>query len=106
MFHKVVLGAALAAALIAPLAASAGEVANRIASEQGRIDAGVRNGSLTYGEYSHVESHLDAISAQRRADLARNGGRLTPGDYRRLNREENHLSDRIWFDEHNAAHQP
>ena len=63
------------------------------------------NGSLTYGEYRRVDNGLDRIQAQRARDLRRNDGHLTAGERAQLNREENRLSDRIYFDKHNRARQ-
>jgi hypothetical protein len=83
---KTLLGTALFASFVAPLAASAGEVENRIHNQNARIDQGVRNGSLTFGEY-------------------RDDGHLTRAQDVRLNRQENNLSDRIYFDKHNINHQ-
>jgi hypothetical protein len=100
-----VLIAATALVALIPLAASAGEVENRIHDQNARIDQGVRNGSLTYGEYRGVDNRLDRIQAQRNRDLRSDGGHLTAGQYARLNHEENNLSDRIYFDKHNQAQQ-
>jgi hypothetical protein len=105
MFAKTLVSAALLAALVAPLAASAGEVQNRINNENGRINQGVRNGSLTYGEYHRLDNSADHIQAERNRDLRRNDGHLTPAEYRQLNRQQNRLSDRISFDKHNRARQ-
>ncbi len=105
MFTKIVLSTALLAAFVAPLAANAGEVQNRINNQNGRINAGVRNGSLTYGEYHRLDRSEDRIQAQRSRDLRNNGGHLTPGEYHSLNHRENNLSDRIYFDKHNQARQ-
>ena len=104
--YKILVATALFASLIAPLAANAGEVQNRINREQGRINQGVNNGSLTYGEYHRLDNGLDRIQAQRNRDLRRNDGHLTRAEYVRLNRDENRLSDRISFDKHNRWHQP
>lgn len=101
---KAIIAATVLVALI-PLAASAGEVENRVHNEQGRIDQGVRNGSLTYGEYHRTETRLDQIHAQRNRDLRRDDGHLTAGQYAQLNREENNLSGRIFFDKHDQAQQ-
>jgi hypothetical protein len=103
MFTKAILAAALFASSVAPLAASAGEVENRLHHEQARINQGVRNGSLTYGEYRRLDNTEDRIQAERNRDLR--DGRLSPREYRQLNRQENRLSDRIYFDKHNRAHQ-
>ncbi len=106
MFTKTLVAAALLASLVAPLAASAdGHVEQRIDNQQGRIRQGVHNGSLTRGEYNRLDNGLDHIQAQRRRDLRRNDGRLTAAESRRLNREQNRLSNRIYFDKHNRPHQ-
>jgi hypothetical protein len=106
MFTKALVATALLTSLVAPLAASAdGRVEQRIDNQQHRINAGVRNGSLTYGEYHRLDNGLDHIAGQRARDLRRNDGHLTAGEYRQLNREQNRLSDRISFDSHNRWHQ-
>jgi hypothetical protein len=96
-----------ASALVAliPLAASAGEVENRVHDQNARISQGVQNGSLTYGEYRRVDGRLDQIQAQRNRDLRNGGGHLTGAQYARLNHEQNNLSNRIYFDKHNQARQ-
>ncbi len=106
---KLLLGVMTAGVLAVstlPLAAQAGEVHNRVEYQQGRIAQGVHSGQLTYGEYSRVEGRLDAINAQRRADLRANGGYLTPGERSHLNRELNRNSSHIYFDKHNLRDQP
>ena len=106
MFTKTLVAAALLASFVAPLAASAdGHVEQRIDNQQGRIRQGVHNGSLTRGEYNRLDNGLDHIQAQRRRDLRRNDGRLTAAESRQLNREQNRLSNRIYFDKHNRPHQ-
>lgn len=94
----------IATALVAlmPLAANAGEVENRIHNQDARINQGIHNGSLTYGEDRRVDRRENEIQAERNRDLRRNGGHLTPAEYARLNRQENRLSDRIYVDKHNA----
>jgi hypothetical protein len=98
--------AAVGAFAVAALPASAGQVWNRVENQQDRIQQGVRSGQLTRGEYSRDEAHLRAINAQRRADLRRNDGHLTPAEQARLNRELNRDSNRIYFTKHNRADQP
>jgi hypothetical protein len=106
MFTKLVLTSTLLAVFAAPLAANAGEVQNRINDQHGRINQGVRNGSLTYGEYNRLDRSENRIQAERNRDLRQNGGHLTPGEHQSLNRQENRQSRRIYFDKHNQAHQP
>jgi len=99
---------ALAALVIAalPLAASAGEVDNRVRDEQARINQGVSSGQLTRGEYAQTQTGLNRVNASRRHDLRANGGRLTAAEKHNLNVRENRLSNTIYFDKHNRAHQP
>ncbi|MEA2690502.1 MAG: hypothetical protein QOJ39_1153 [Candidatus Eremiobacteraeota bacterium] len=103
MIKKTLIAAALFASVVAPLAANAGEVQNRLNREQHRINQGVRNGSLTYGEYNRLDRSEDRIAAQRRRDLR--DGHLSPAERARLNREENRLSDQIYFQKHDRQHQ-
>ena len=105
MFSKTLIATALLASIVAPLAASAGEVEQRIDNQQHRINQGVRNGSLTAREYRRLDNRADRIQAERNRDLRRNDGHLTPAEYRHLNRQENRLSDQIYFDKHNRARQ-
>ena len=106
MFIKALAAAALLTAFAAPVAALAdGHVEQRVDNQQNRINQGVKNGSLTYGEYHRLDNGLDRINAQRARDLRRNDGHLTAGEYRQLNRAQNRLSDRIYFDKHNRPHQ-
>ena len=102
---KQALVISIAVAAFIPVAASAGEVQNRLNNETGRIDQGVHSGSLTYGEYHRLDTSEDRIQAQRNRDLRADDGHLTSGEYRHLNREENNLSGRIYFDKHNTFRQ-
>ena len=103
LFGKVLI-ATLATGILASsltLAASAGEVSNRVENQQDRIAAGVHNGQLSGREYVNDEAHLRAINARRRFDLARNGGYLTAHQKVQLNRKLNHNSARIYRTKHN-----
>jgi hypothetical protein len=109
LISKFILTASAVAALgctLAPAAAQAGEVQNRIENQQQRIDHGVRDGQMTRREYDHTEARLDRIEAQRNFDLRRNDGHLTFRERRQLNRELNGNSRAIYFDNHNLARQP
>jgi hypothetical protein len=101
---KAIIAATAIIALV-PLVASAGEVENRVHNEQGRIAQGVRNGSMTYGEYHRTDSRLAQIQMQRNRDVRAGDGHLTGHEDVQLNREENNLSQRISFDKHNEAEQ-
>jgi hypothetical protein len=96
----------LSLALLAPAAAQAGEVRNREVRQENRIYQGVQNGSLSRGEYDRLQGREAQINAQRRYDLAHDGGHLTPSQYGRLNREENRLSGSIYADKHDTTGHP
>ncbi len=97
--------AAIACAVV-PAAASAGEVSSRIANEQFRINDGVRDGQMTYGEFANTESRLHLINAQRNFWLRTQGGHLSRYELSVLNRELNGDSASIFFDNHNWVRQP
>ena len=93
-------------ALLLPIAAASQEVRGREFHQQGRIGQGLQSGQLTAGEAGRLENREARINASRRADLAANGGHLTSGEYRSLNRRENAASARIFEDKHNDVAQP
>jgi len=86
----------LAAAML-PIAASAGEVSNRINDEQARINAAVGNRQIGPRAAGHLQGVLNGIRAQRDRDIAMHG-RLTGFDVQRLNAREDNLSSQISFD--------
>ncbi len=96
----------VALTLIVPIAASAQEVRDREANQQGRIGQGLESGQITAVGAARLENRESRINASRRADLAANSGHLTPGEYRNLNRRENAVSAQIYRDKHNDIAQP
>ena len=109
--NKFVLTSLMAAsivlpAVVLPAAAQAGEVFNREHNQENRIHQGVANDSLTRGEYHRLQAREASLNAQRRRDLFRNDGHLTPQEYRNLNYRENNLSRSIYRDKHNAYNAP
>jgi hypothetical protein len=78
------------------------EVQKRQANQQDRIAKGIQNGSLTPGEASRLEKKEAGIEKQKQADMAAHNGHLTKAEQRKLNREENHASNRIYKAKHNA----
>jgi len=89
------LASLILAAGTLPLAASAGEISNRLGDEQARINAGVQNGQLGPRAAARLQGRLNAIKAERDRNLSRHGGRLTSNDVQRLNAQENELSSQI-----------
>lgn len=102
-------GIALALAVTAPRVSAQqapppGTYQRRAENQQDRIAQGVKSGSLTAKETSHLESREAHIHQQVRADRAGNGGKMTAAERSRVNREQNRTSRAIYRDKHNAAH--
>ena len=110
---RIAAGLALAAALISPVAANAAtqwqrhhpartHINQRLANQNRRISAGLRDGQLTRGQAHALRADDHAIRAQERADARadHNHGHLTGGQIRTLNQEENANSAAIHTDRH------
>jgi PBP1b-binding outer membrane lipoprotein LpoB len=107
---RAALVAALAATTAIPLAAVAGPHSGtagyRVNREQQRIDQGERSGQLTTKGASRDQARLNAINAQREADLKANGGHLTDAEKAQLQGELNRSSGDLYFGKHNAITKP
>ena len=82
-----------------------GRVATRQERQQQRIGNGVKNGSLTPRETSHLERREASLNKEVRTDRKANGGNLTNTEKRQINKQQNHLSNSIYRDKHNGAAQ-
>lgn len=78
------------------------EVQQRKDNQQDRIANGVQSGQLTAGETANLERKEAAINGETRADRAANGGKLTVAEKAQINNQQNHLSNQIYADKHNA----
>ena len=67
---------------------------------QGRINQGVRDGSLNRFEHGRLEYRERAINREIARDRFRNGGYLTRGERNRIERQENGLSRSIYRERH------
>jgi hypothetical protein len=76
------------------------EVNAREANQQNRIANGVKNGTLSPGQASHLENREQHIENQEKADMAAHNGHLTKQEQRQLNREQNRTSKQIYKDKH------
>ena len=81
------------------------EVNERQRNQQKRIGEGVENGSLTPHETAHLEKQEAAIHHEVKTDRKANGGKLTAQERRRVNRQQNRESARIYRDKHNGRTQ-
>src|SRR5215475_4887584 len=65
------------------------EVDQRRENQQDRIANGVKSGQLSAGEAAKLENQERGINQQVHADRAANGGKLTSGEKKQINREQN-----------------
>jgi len=61
---------------------------------------------LTAGETAKLENQQKGINQQVKADRAANGGKLTTGEKKQVNKEQNAASKNIYNKKHNANTQP
>lgn len=85
--------------------AQTSEVGQRAENQQDRIAQGVKSGSLTAAGTANLESKEASINQEVRTDRSLNGGKLTGQEKQVVNQQQNHLSNQIYNDKHNAAHQ-
>jgi hypothetical protein len=71
-------------------------------NQQGRIANGVSSGQLTAGETKNIEGREAGLNKEIHNDRTANGGTLTPQERQQVNRQQNHLSNSIYDDKHNA----
>ena len=76
------------------------EVNQRLANQNARINAGVRDGSLTPHEAHKLRREDRTIRAEERAMAAEHNGHITKGEQRMLNRQENRTSRQIYRERH------
>ncbi len=80
-----------------------GEVNRRAEDQHDRIQSGVKSGELTHKEASTLHHQEKAIHRQTAAERKMNGGKLTKGERKQINKEHNKESKRIYRKKHNAA---
>jgi len=104
---RMMTGIAAVAMIMGTASMSFGEpkVAQRQERQQQRIGQGVKSGSLTPNETSHLESREHNLNQEVRADRQANGGKLTGAEKQQVNNQQNHISNAIYRDKHNAANQ-
>jgi hypothetical protein len=77
------------------------QVNRREARQQARIANGVKNGSLSPKETSHLENREARVQAREQKDMAAHNGHLTKAEQRGINRQQNRISRTIHQDKHN-----
>jgi hypothetical protein len=76
------------------------QVNNREQNQQNRIANGMKDGQLTPGQAAHLEKGEQRLENNEKKDMAKDNGHLTKQDQRQLNREANHMSNKIHQDKH------
>jgi hypothetical protein len=82
------------------------EVGQRRQLQQDRIANGIRSGSLSPSEASHLEGREQHINHDIAADRRANGGTLTGQEKAQINHQQNRASGKIYQDKHNAKRNP
>jgi hypothetical protein len=80
------------------------EVGQRQRNQQERIAQGVKSGQLNARETARLEGREAAIHKEVHNDRAANGGKLTPAEKAKVNRQENRTSRSIYRQKHDAQH--
>jgi hypothetical protein len=81
------------------------EVNARDRMQQERIGQGVKSGSLTPKEASNLERKEANLNREQRNMRSANGGKLTPGEKAKINRQQNGMSKQIYRKKHNNQKQ-
>jgi|SRR5579862_5928894 len=87
----------------APSATQPGEIQQRKDNQQDRIANGVQDGQLTTGETKNLETKEAGINKEEHTMRSEDDGHLTAAERARINNQQNHLSNQIYDDKHNAA---
>ncbi len=115
---KLILNSAALIALVVPAAfaqqsgsSSTGSsttqptVQQRKENQQDRIANGIQSGQLTAGETKNLETKEAGVNKEEAGMRASDNGKLTSADRTKLQNQQNHLSNQIYTDKHNAATQ-
>jgi hypothetical protein len=81
------------------------EVGQRQENQQDRIAQGIKSGQLTAGETGKLETKESAVNQEVKNDRLANGGKLTQGEKKQVNQQQNKLSNKIYQAKHNARTQ-
>lgn len=77
-------------------------IAQRKDNQQDRIAQGIDSGQLTAGETKNLETKETGINQEEHTMRSDDDGHLTAADRSTLNNQQNHLSNQIYNDKHNA----
>ncbi|HTZ98998.1 MAG TPA: hypothetical protein VMB02_01625 [Candidatus Aquilonibacter sp.] len=77
-------------------------IAQRKDNQQDRISQGIDSGQLTAGETKSLENKEAGLNKEEHTMRSEDDGHLTTADRTKLDNQQNHLSNRIYDDKHNA----
>src|SRR5271169_1016718 len=77
-------------------------IAQRKDNQQDRIAQGIDSGQLTAGETKNLETKEADVNKEEHTMRSDDDGHLTAADRAKLNNQQNHLSNQIYDDKHNA----
>src|SRR5271170_816067 len=77
-------------------------IAQRKDNQQDRIAQGIDSSQLTAGETKNLETKESDVNKEEHTMRSDDDGHLTAADRAKLNNQQNHLSNRIYDDKHNA----
>jgi hypothetical protein len=86
-----------------PATGQPGEIQQRKDNQQDRIANGIQDGQLTSGETKNLETKEGDLNHEEHTMRQDDDGHLTAADRAKLNNQQNHLSNQIYDDKHNAA---
>jgi hypothetical protein len=76
------------------------QVNGRETNQQNRIANGIKDGQLTPGQTANLEKGEQRLQNNEKRDMAKDNGHLTKQDQKQLNKEANHMSNKIYKDKH------
>jgi hypothetical protein len=82
------------------------EVNQRDRNLKNRTESAEKSGKINGAQADRLEKQENSIRNQERADAAANGGHITKGEQRELNREENNVNRELNRDERRDAQKP
>jgi hypothetical protein len=77
-------------------------IQQRKENQQDRIANGIQSGQLTAGETKNLENKEAGINKEESNMRASDNGHLTTADRSKINNQQNHVSNQIYTDKHNA----
>lgn len=78
------------------------EVQQRIDNQQSRVDQGISDGQINAKQAAHDDAKLGREQGSLNQDEAKNGGHITKGEQKNLNKRLNKGSAKIYRQRHNG----